>query len=151
MTVRESEELVKVIFDVNDDTFGVGGEGVWARPMGNDLYEIRNTPWHTCEINWGDIVTGVPEQENQNPKIVEVVQRSGHRTLHIYFMATTENEKMSVLTALKDWKASFENCDGKLYAIDVDSGGDFEGLCEYLDGWGKGDKLDYRTVVSGKS
>ena len=53
MAEDESKDFVKVIFDVQDDTFGVGGEGVWAKPLGNDLHEIRNTPWHTCDINWG--------------------------------------------------------------------------------------------------
>ena len=143
----QNEELVKIIFDVQDDTFGVGGEGVWARPLGNDLYEIRNTPWHTCEIKWGDVVRAIPEAEGRRPKLVEVVRYSGHRTLHLYFLSTTDSEKNEVLSKLKDWKASYENSDSKLYAVDVEPDGDFDGLCNYLDQWGKGDKLDYRTMV----
>jgi hypothetical protein len=39
-----------MVFAVKD---GVRGEGIRAKPPGNDLYEIRHTPWRTCEIHWG--------------------------------------------------------------------------------------------------
>jgi Domain of unknown function (DUF4265) len=148
MAVENTKDgLVKIIFDVADDTFGVGGERVWAKPLGEDLYEIQNTPWHTCDINWGDVVKAIPEATNQWPKLLEVVRRSGHRTLHLYFLKATDDEKDAVLKSLKEWKASYENYDNKLYALDVEPNGDFDGLCDYLDQWEKDDKLSYRTTV----
>ena len=74
--IEEKEHLVKVILDVSDDTFGIGGERVWASPLGNDLYEIRNSPWHTCDVNWGDVVRAVVANDKEWPKFVEVVRRS---------------------------------------------------------------------------
>ena len=118
MAEDESKDFVKVIFDVQDDTFGVGGEGVWAKPLGNDLHEIRNTPWHTCDTIGEDIVKAIPEAEGQRPKLREVVRRNGHRTLHLYFLKkSTEIEKNEVLAKIKEWKAPYENSDSKLYAV----------------------------------
>jgi hypothetical protein len=53
MTGPNSEHLVKIHVQVSDDTFKIGGESVWAKPLGNDLYEIRNNLWHSCDLNWG--------------------------------------------------------------------------------------------------
>ncbi len=146
---NKKEELVKIVLEVNDDTFGVSGESVWALPIGDDLYEIRNTPWHTCAVSWGDIVRAISEAESQKPKFVELVKPGGHRTLHVFFYeGHRAEERDEVLGMLKKWDANYENADGRLYAVDVNPGGDFEGLCEYLDQLEDSDKLSYRTKAS---
>ncbi len=145
---EQSEGLVKVILNVSDDAFGSSGERVWASPLGNDLYEIRNTPWHTCEVNWGDVVRAVATIDNEWPKFVEVVRRSGHRTLHVYFHDDADEAfRTTILNRFKEWKANYENANSKLYAIDVQPDGDMDGLCAYLDQLA-GSKLDYRTTVT---
>ena len=145
---EKNEDLVKVILDVSDDTFGISGERVWASHLGNDFYEIRNTPWHTRDVNWGDVVRAVAANEKEWPKFVEVVRRSGHLTLHIHFRDDADEAfRTAVLNRLKDWRASYENADSKLYAIDVQPEGDLDGLCAYLDQLGSS-KLDYRTIVT---
>ena len=145
----KNEDLVKIVIDAYDETFGVGGEGLWAKPLGNDLYEIRNTPWHTFEVNWGDVVRAIPETKDQKPKFVEVVRQSGHRTLHVYFFKeTSKEERSSILDELHRWKASFENSDSNLYAIAFEPGGDFDAACEDLDKFELSDKLGYRTMIT---
>jgi Domain of unknown function (DUF4265) len=145
---EDKEALEHVILDVSDSTFGTRGERVWALPLGADLYEIRNTPWHTCEVNWGDVVRAIAESEDHWPTMVEVVRRSGHRTLHIFFFKeTTEIEKQGVLSRLTQWKASYENAQDRLYAVDVEPDGDFEGLCDLLGAPEMQKILDYRTRV----
>ena len=49
-------ELAKVVIELPEPDMGVTGERVWAVPLGSDLYEIRNSPWHSRQVNWGDIV-----------------------------------------------------------------------------------------------
>ena len=149
MDESKDEGLVKIIIDAYDETFGIGGEGLWAKPLGDNLYEIRNTPWHTFEVNWGDVVRAIPEKENQKPKFIEVVRQSGHRTLHIYFFKeTTKDEKSSILDELHTWKASFENSDSSLYAIDFEPDGDFDAACDYLNKFELSGKLEYRTAIT---
>jgi uncharacterized protein DUF4265 len=149
MSSDEPEELEHVLLNVNDDMYGgVATERVWAKPLGNDLYEIRNTPWHTCEVGWGDVVLAKSDAPDHWPTMIKVVRSGGHRTLHIYFQKPSDEEKRdSVLRELKKWKANYENADSKLYAIDVNPEGDFRGLVEYLEGMKAKGVLDFRTVV----
>jgi Domain of unknown function (DUF4265) len=96
----------------------------------------------------GDAVRAVAANEKAWPQFVEVVQRSGHRTLHIHFRDDADEAfRTAVLNHLKDWRANYENADSKLYAIDVQPEGDLDGLCAYLDQLANS-KLDYRTVVT---
>ncbi len=49
--MKDSEEkFVKIVIDLPDAEDGVGGEGVWSVKVGDDLYEVRNSPWHTLEV-----------------------------------------------------------------------------------------------------
>jgi hypothetical protein len=152
MNGSEKEDLVKIVMEVDDEVFGVGGESLWAKPLGNDLYEVRNTPWHTCSIGWGDVVRAVAKTEDKKPEVVDIVHLGGHRTLHIFFFdECAERERLQVLGRLREWKAYHENRDGRMYAIDVEPGGDFDALCRYLDILVEQEKLDYRTVVSSRA
>jgi len=145
---NEEKGLEHVILDVNDPTFGTTGEREWALPLGDDLYEIRNTPWHTCDVNWGDVVRAISDSEDHWPTMLEVVRRGGHRTLHIFFFKETTNaEKQDVLSRLKRWRASYENAQDRLYAVDVEPDGDFDGLCDFLAEPEMKRILDYRTRV----
>jgi len=142
------EKLEHVIINVNDSTFGTAGERVWALPLGNELYEVRNTPWHTCEIAWGDVVKAVADSDEHWPTMVEVVRRSGHRTLQIFFhKGTPEAERSRILKELNRLHASYEHAEGSLYAIDVEPDVDFAAFCAYLDELEAKDLLGYRTVV----
>jgi hypothetical protein len=67
MATADSEDLVKIHVTLNDYNFGIGGESLWAKSLGDDLYEIRNTPWHTCSLGWGDIVRAVAEDDTKKP------------------------------------------------------------------------------------
>ena len=149
MNSDDSRDLTKIHIQVSDDVFGLTGESVWAKPLGNDLYEIRNSLWHSCEINWGDVVRAVPKRVDLKPEFIEVVRRSGHRTIHLLFLqdcpATTKD---SILACLTNWNASYENSGGSLYAVDISPDGDFRGLCEFLDEKETtDDKFSYRTIV----
>jgi hypothetical protein len=84
MDNEKAEDLVKIHIELWDETFEIGGESVWAKPLGDDLYEIRNTPWHTCDVNWGDVIRATPENESTKPGFIEVVRSGGHRTLHVF-------------------------------------------------------------------
>jgi hypothetical protein len=60
------EELEKILIELPSDHWSeLGGGRVWAKPLGDDQYEIRNTPWYAYDINWGDIVVC----EGMSPRI----------------------------------------------------------------------------------
>ena len=65
--------------------WGTGGEAMWARPVGDDLYEIDNLPFYAYGINLGDVVRAVAPDDESKPEIQEVVEYRGHRTLRFFF------------------------------------------------------------------
>jgi Domain of unknown function (DUF4265) len=127
------ELLVKIVVDLYDDTFEVSGEGLWAKPLGDDLYEVRNSPWHNTVINYLDVVKAVAPSEDKKPVFVEVYKRSGHRTIHVYFVKkSTTEERQSVLQTLNDLGGTYEGANAQLYAIDLGPGVDFNSVAGSL-------------------
>ena len=53
------EQLEKIYIDLPNDGV-VGGESVWAKPLGSDLFEVRNSPWHAYDVHFGDVVRAIP-------------------------------------------------------------------------------------------
>lgn len=129
-----NEELVKIVVDIYDDIFGISGEGLWAKPLGNDLYEVRNSPWHNTVVNYLDVVKAVASDEEKKPVFVEVYRRSGHRTIHIFFLPeSTEKERHTVLELMNQLGATYEGATTELYALNLEPEVDFDEVANRLE------------------
>src|SRR5438270_4958530 len=84
MQVADEDELVKVHFVLKEPDMGSSGESLWAAPVGSNLYELRNSPWHVRTVNWLDVVEAIPEAEDLWPEFIRVHKRGGHRTIHLF-------------------------------------------------------------------
>jgi len=124
---------------------GVTGERVWAAPLGSDLYEIRNSPWHSREVNWGDVVEAKAKADDQWPMFVEIVRRGGHRTIHVYFLAAGQKRRREFLDRFNQLGASYENQNDKMYALDFEPGVNIEPALSCLEQLKAEGLLDYRT------
>src|SRR5262245_56299849 len=80
----DAEGLTKVHIDLPNHWW-FKGESLWARPLGDDLYEIHNVPFCAYDINCRDVVRATADGPDLKPEIREVVRRSGNRTLRIIF------------------------------------------------------------------
>ncbi len=141
------EEFVKVVIDLPDAEDGVGGEGVWSVKVGEDRYEIRNSPWHTLAINFMDVVKAIAPDENKNPVVQEVVHRGGHRAIQIVFFEEGMEKKDEVFARVKELGASYENADGTLYAIDLPPLVDFDQVADYFEECSEKGWLDQRYAA----
>ncbi|HZE71291.1 MAG TPA: DUF4265 domain-containing protein [Pyrinomonadaceae bacterium] len=120
----KEESLTKVHIDLPNH-WAIDGESLWALELGEDLYEIRNTPFHAYAINWGDIVRAPADNEDQIPEVREIVKRSGHDTFRILFNSDLDQEGQdSILLALQSLNLSWERCDDCFVALDVHPGAD---------------------------
>jgi len=54
-------------------------------------------PFHAYDLNFGDIVIATPDSPELLPEIRKVVERSGHRTLRVYFKAKVPQKRRLVL------------------------------------------------------
>jgi Domain of unknown function (DUF4265) len=124
--------LTKVHVDLPNH-WAVGGEALWARALGDDLYEIQNIPYYAYGLNFGDVVVAKAEREDLKPSVLSVLRRSGNRTLRVVFdAALPAEERVPFLETLAGFGAGFENANGLLFAIDVEAGGDYDGVCGAL-------------------
>jgi hypothetical protein len=107
-------------------------ETVWALPAGGKTYEIRNCPWYAYGINWGDVVRCA---EGELPVVKAVVERSGHRTLRVFFdQALTRKAQDEILARLNEAGATFERGTARLVAIDVEPDVDYDAVYSLLAG-----------------
>ena len=140
-----TEGLVKVIFQLSEPDIGdVSGEGMWAAPVGSNLYELQNSPWHARTVNWLDVVEAISEDEKEWPKFVRVVKRSGHKTIHLYIPENGQEHKQEILDECSRLGATYEGADGRLYALDFAPGSDVDPAIQYLEKLMAQDLADWR-------
>lgn len=132
MAAGPEETFTKIVIDLPEADDGVGGEGIWTVQVGPDLYEVRNSPFHTLEINFLDVVRAIAPDEDKNPVFTEVFKRGGHRAIQIVFLDQTEETKRDVLKGINDLGASYENANSVLYAIDLPPEVSFDAVADYL-------------------
>jgi Domain of unknown function (DUF4265) len=126
-------ELVKVVVEYLE-----GGEpkteGLWAKPVAIDLFEIRNTPWFVYGINWGDVARCASLGESEVPRVLDVVETSGHRTLRLIFNRekVDEERQAAILARLNDMEAFYERFNDRFIALDVEPSADYEAVISFL-------------------
>ena len=141
----DNENLVKIIIDLPNH-WTTGGESMWACPLADDLYEIRNIPFYAYGLNFLDVVRAIEPSADRKPEITALVRSSGHRTLRVIFMDKgTEKEHFELLRQLNPMKAYFEGSTPGHFAIDVEPEADYDAVRDQLDSWESAGILDYET------
>lgn len=128
-----ADNLVKVHFDLPEPDMGTSGESLWAAPVGSNLYELRNSPWHARNVNWLDVVEAISRNEDEWPEFVRVHKRSGHRTVHLYILDAGKSRKQEILDDCNRLGSTYENMDDRMYALDFAPGIDLAPAIEYLE------------------
>ncbi len=79
------EELVHVIFEleVEDGWPPVSAERVWAVPLGNERFRLRNVPWFVRGVAEDDVVHAVAPTDSSWPVFVERLEWSGNLTIRV--------------------------------------------------------------------
>lgn len=101
-----TESLTKLYIDLPNH-WAVGVESVWAQPLGDDLYEIRNVPFYAYGLNYSDIVRARSEDPDLKPEVIEVIKENGHSTIRVYFSRELIEDGATVNRCVKDQAASF--------------------------------------------
>lgn len=141
----DEDSLTKVHIDLPHH-WATGGESLWALPLGDDLYELRNAPFYAYGLNWGDVVRAYSEDTDLKPEVREVVNTSGHRTLRVFFGDELNQERQNeILSSLQYLDLSWERATDKFVAIDVHPSSDYQAVCDKLWELEKKGRLSYET------
>jgi hypothetical protein len=140
------EGLTKVHIDLPNHWW-FKGESLWAKPLGDDLYEIQNVPFCAYGLNCRDVVRATPDAPDLKPEIREVVRRSGNRTLRAHFTADepdldAQTPHLEAIAAMDAW---VERANPKFVCINVNPTADYDRIRDHLDNLQSAGELEYET------
>lgn len=141
----DAHSLPKLYIDLPNHG-ATGGESIWGRALGDDLYELRNVPFHAYGLNCLDVVRALPLETGGSPWVRELEARSGHRTLRVIFYRECGRERRDrVLRSLRELAVTYEGFDDRYFALDLEPSVDVEAVRAVLDRWMEEGALDYET------
>lgn len=119
---------------------------MWAIELGGDLFELRNVPFHAYDLNFRDVVRATTDAPDRQPEVREVVRRSGHRTLRVFFQKSVpEDKRFSLLQSLRFLSVTFEGRDNAFFALDLEPQADIDRVRAELDRWERQGWMAYET------
>jgi hypothetical protein len=107
MNTPKADDRVKVVVKLEkdeDDYPPADYEGLWARPLGEGLFQIDNVPFFARSIANGDVVSA--SHMEQQLRFLEVVKPSGHSTLRL--IIHDEDDVPAVKALLEELGCSIE-------------------------------------------
>jgi hypothetical protein len=124
----------KVLFVLAPDE-GIGTETLWAKDLGEGLFELDNTPWYANGCALGDVVRCKPTARSP-AEFVEVVRPSGNRTVRVFVPAGDERtaRKEEIFAFLKSAGCMFEGqgADNGLIAVTIPPSAPMAGVLRHL-------------------
>jgi hypothetical protein len=147
-----SEDNLEKIYVDLPNHWAVGGESMWAKPLGNNLCQIDNIPFYAYGINYRDIVKVDSSNETKKPLVLEVVEPSGYNTLRIVFDKKFDKAQQNKLfEALKDYKADVERASEQYVALSVAPNGDYDAVYDKLTKLEQNGLLEFETCEAKNS
>ena len=132
--MSDDSELVKIELRTEDGTGGVDVETPWAKPLGNDLYQLDNSPFYAYGVSWQDIVEAKKTESDGFPIFTKIVEKSGNQTVRIIFDPPVEagNESENILDELVGFGCSYEGANPSYIVLDIPKEVDLWKIREYL-------------------
>lgn len=141
----EDTSLTKIHVDLPNH-WAVGGESVWAQHLAGDRYRLHSVPFYAYDLNFHDVVEARAASPDLKPSVLRVVERSGHRTLRVFFNeGVPEEARIARLRSLDDLQVSFERCRERYFALDVEPEASIDAVRQRLDLWEAEGLLAYET------
>ena len=104
----------------------------WARPLGDDLYEISHPLSLISGFDVGDVVRAIASSNESTPTVVETVQKGDYKTVHFSFLkGVAISDQQLILNELGRWDATHDMTFERFYTVVVPES-NYDALCEYL-------------------
>ena len=141
-----TEQLDKVYFDLPNH-WATGGESMWAKRAGHNLYELRNVPFYAYGVNYLDVVLATADSADAKAQVRSVHAPSGHATLRVFFSeGIAPAHQLEHLDGLSGLNASLERATARYLTIDIDPAGNLAAVRAMLDGLENAGILAYETT-----
>ncbi len=143
--------MQKVVFflgpDARNDPPG-SAETVWALPLGDDRYQLKNSPWYAYGASFDDVVYA-PLRDGR-PTVKHMVEHGGHFTLRL--RVKDECDVPAIRARLNQLGCGSESYreearDWTLMAVDVPSEAVLHRVRTYLRDECQAGRLDYEEAA----
>ena len=145
-TPQEDSELVRVIVGFEFHWAEIDAETFWAKPLGDDRYELRNVPFFAYGLNFGDVVVATKDEDEEFPLIDHVERSGGHSTFRI--QPNEEADPLALTEALESLAAlgvGVERANAGLVAIDCPPEVDDDVIFDRLEDLAADGLLEFET------
>jgi hypothetical protein len=131
--VSDALETIEVLLPSQSRVGMIQTELLWAKQEGESLYRIYSVPFLAPDIHLGDLVRCVA-QPGSVPRVDEVVERSGARTLRLYFGETASDDEIKhVVMILRQLEAVIEQKNRRFWAVALRTREEFEVILPHLE------------------
>jgi hypothetical protein len=131
--MSDALETIEVLLPSESRVGMIQTELLWAKQEGEDLYRIYSVPFLAPDIHLGDVVRCVP-QPGSVPRVQDVVERSGARTLRLYFSeSAADDEIRHVVMILRQLDAVIEQKNRRFWAVGLRTREEFEVILPHLE------------------
>lgn len=97
----------------------IHGEAMWARPLGDNLFELRNSPFFLYGLNFLDVVR-CGTAPGRKPFALYLAKRAGHRTLRVWFTdECTAGQREALIDSLASFGLTYEGYSKRLLIYDI--------------------------------
>ncbi len=117
-------DLAKLEFRTEDGEV----ETIWAKPIGEHLYRLDNSPFYAYGVSWNDVVEAQP-QPGAFPLFRRVVEKSGHRTVRV-IVGGDDLERLK--RGIQELGCKFEGAWSKLISVDIPPDVELEDVRSFL-------------------
>jgi len=140
-----NEPLTNVHVDLPNH-WATGGESLWAADLGSDRYRLDNVPFYAYDLNFHGVVEAKSAAPELRPSVLRVVERSGHRTMRVFFAdEVAEETRLARVRSLSDLHTSFERCSSRYFALDLEPEADADAVEHRLQKWIAEGIAEYET------
>jgi hypothetical protein len=124
-TEQETSEAlirIRVPLDPAQGSSGPTEDWLWAEPLGSGRFRIESCPFFAYGVSRDDVVRAVETAGEDAPRLEDVVEKGGHRTLRIALdpgVDLADGSVQGLLERLLEIGCTHEALRPKLVAIDV--------------------------------
>ena len=101
---------------------GPADDWLWAEPLGSGRFRIESCPFFAYGVSRNDVVVAAPPPGDESPRLEEVVEKGGHRTLRAALdpsVDVTHPRVQDLLGRFLELGCTHETLRPKLVAVDV--------------------------------
>ena len=101
---------------------GPADDWLWAEPLGSGRFRIESCPFFAYGISRDDVVRAIEPAGDDAPRLEDVLEKGGHRTLRIALdpeVDVTDGAVQGLLERLLELGCTHETLRPKLIALDV--------------------------------